>query len=459
VVTAIQYLIIFALLILAWVKLRRDFIGGLAFTVFITVLMPVDLRVSLPGALPELTIHRLVLIAAFAAWIKDGRAIGASLRAPLWPGFIFLAAVNFVSLCFTSIDFTTSLKRYIDVVVEIAAYYLLLTSSLKTYQDGIRILSAACAALLLVGIIAWCEKYTGVNPSHAIFPHLEADPDFQRMVESTFRQRILLGTGMSMGWPLALGLYFWHIGQPDRKRWPLFVIPVLIGACYFSQSRGPWLASAVAFAGLMLLGDNRLRRALALVAFAGGLLILFRPGVLDTVSGLSSATFQQDTHKGGTFLYRLELWRVAIDKISESPVSLLFGLGPGAGKESEIEWQLSYRNNAKQIQSWDNHFAYELFQYGLVGLFAICLLYAKAMAAMVSQYLQTSSHWRVLNATLLISCLVLLFMMTNVLIFVKNVNFLFWAIISASSTINPLHEECSTPLKSQDCLGERSVSA
>src|SRR5215831_6968190 len=79
------------------ILLSKDFILGLAYAVFLWVSMTTFLRISLPGALPELTLHRLLLIVVFISWLRTHRL--AELRAvPLAGCFGLWVLANFLSL-------------------------------------------------------------------------------------------------------------------------------------------------------------------------------------------------------------------------------------------------------------------------------------------------------------------------------------------------------------------------
>lgn len=106
----IEPIFICLLLYPIWAMARRNFMRAFAYSVFVCVSMPTFLRIQTGGAIPELTIHRLVLISLFINWIKiPGKRPLREI--PLFRAFCFWALVNAMSLLFTSIDFTDSLKQ------------------------------------------------------------------------------------------------------------------------------------------------------------------------------------------------------------------------------------------------------------------------------------------------------------------------------------------------------------
>ena len=446
---SLSILIVLALLVPLWVLLRRDFIKGLCYGVFLCVSMPTYLRIPLPGSLPQLTIYRLILITALFFWFRYRDPAQRLSQAPLFGAFCFWAVANLLSLLFTTGDFVASLKRYLDFVVEAALFFLLLVTSLRSRDDAMRVLRAACLGVALVAALAFIEKYTRFNPVNYLLSNAAADSGEENHagfgdVSATYQHRILLGTGMAMGWPLVVALM---LAAKDRRRRASFLwllLALVLAACYFGNSRGPWLAAALAGATLVILGGSAIRRKLMLVLVLALAVVLSRPGVYRMLVHDAQATADTDSFKGGTFRYRIELWKVAWAEISASPDRLLFGCGPGCGLDSTVDWKLSYRGGrAEEIWSWDNQMAYDLYQSGLLGLAASLTLYGSLLFALCRFWRNADSVAKPIVACLLASALAYEFMLSNVLMFTKPVNFLFWTIaaISYAIRLNPQSQE------------------
>jgi O-antigen ligase len=204
------------------------------------------------------------------------------------------------------------------------------------------------------------------------------------------------------------------------------------------------MAAGLAGATLVLLGGAAIRRKLVIVLVLALAVVLFRPGVYRMVVHDAEATADTDSFKGGTFRYRLELWKVAWAEISASPQRLLFGCGPGCGLNSTVDWHLSYRGGREEeIWSWDNQLAYDLYQSGLLGLAASLTLYGSLPFALFRFWRDADSPAKPIIACLLASALAYEFMLTNVLMFTKPVNFLFWTIAAISYAVgrNPQSQE------------------
>jgi hypothetical protein len=421
-------LTILAILFILWLVLRRDFVQGLSLAVFIWVSSTTLLRIELPGSLPALTIHRLMLITVTAVWLtKNGLARVSTIPLIGCFGFWFLA--NLISLLGTQIDFATSLKRFLDFVLEAFVFYVVASSSLENSDDALRVLRGAWLGLVVVAALAVIERHTGFNPVDRFIPGYEREEGSLRMILSTYQHRILLGTAMAMGVPLSFVIL-----QADRaagKRL-FFWIPVglLLTACYYGQSRGPWFGLILACGIMFLMGSIDVKKRLVVIGLVGALALLVRPGVIETLTHFAQDTVDTDSFKGGTARYRLELWRVAFHEVVKGPWELFFGYGPAAGSEIDVEWNLSYRGTRYVIDSWDNHFAYALFQWGFVGLVATLLLYLKPLGTFFHGWRRAWPANRDALICLFATAVILIWMMTNVLIFAKQLDYLFWTVIA-----------------------------
>jgi O-antigen ligase len=417
------------LAITLWRQLCKDFIGGLSFAVFVWVSMTTFLRISLGGVLPELTIHRLLLIVVIFAWSR--RHSFSEIRSiPLIGCFAFWIVANVLSLAGTQIDFIMSLKRFLDFVLELFAFYAVASTSLESQEDVRRVLKGAWLGLIFVAVLAVIERYTLFNPVDRFIPGYVREDVAWRDVLSTYQHRILLGTAMAMGVPLTFLLRRMHEGAGERFRytWPAAIL--FVATCYFAFSRGPWMSLILAAGIMFALGSPKTRKALSIIAVLAVFVMILRPGVLETLGGFAKDTADADSFKGGTFQYRLELWRVAWNQISSSAWRTLCGFGPGAGGAMQIQWDISYRGKTQTIESWDNHFAYSMFQGGIIGLLATLLLFFTAIKHLWKGWQRSPRELKDIYACLLATAMVQIFMMTNVLIFAKQLDYLFWAVIA-----------------------------
>ena len=438
-----------ALLVPLWYLLSREFIKGLAYAVFLCVSMPTALRIQMPGSLPQLTIYRLVLIVVFLFWLRHRDPGLKSSGAPLFGLFLFWGLTNLASVLCTTGDFVASLKRYLDFVVDAALFFFLLSTSLRHRDDALRILRAAWLGVTLVAALAFVEKYTGFNPVNYLASAGAEDLDqagtvFRGDVTATYQHRILLGTGMAMGWPLAVTLLQTPAGRSRRRVWLWLSVCLLLAGCYFGNSRGPWLAGALAGAVIALLAGAAARRKMAVLLVVALAVLVLKPGVLQSLTGSVAVTMDDQSFKAGTFQYRLELWKVAWAEISRSPVTFLVGRGPGSGLNSAVDWKLSYRGGQEmQISSWDNQLAYDLYQSGMVGFGSSLALYGAVLLMGYRSWREAGPDERGVRACLLAGLVAYVFMLSNVLMFTKPVNFLFWSVAATAYAfgLNPPERE------------------
>lgn len=417
-------LCILALLVPLWLRLRRDFIAGLSYAVVVLVACTTLLRIETPGALPELTIQRLIFLSLVVAWFRNPTR--RPIRSAMLSGWILIWAFFASISLLGAVDPIAGVKRYLESTFELFLFYFILATTLNTKSDALRILRSACLGLAIVAGLAIVEKYSGVN---VVDRFVAADPEVKllRDVRATYRHRILLGTGMAMGWPLALALI--RLAPTTlHRRLGWITLSALLASCYFSMSRGPWLAAMLAGLVLAAFGSSMVRKPLAIVAALSLAVLLLMPGVRGQLFRSASDTIDSSSFKGGTFQYRLELWVVAFEGIKDSPWRFLFGNGPAAGLNQKIEWQLSYRGKDYSIFSWDNDFAYALFQYGFLGLTATLIVYGSVAWKLLAAARRTSGIHRDLFVCLCASTLALFFMMSNVHIFARQLHYLFWTI-------------------------------
>lgn len=423
--------------------LRRDLIGGLCYGLFLCVSLPTYLRIETPGDLPEFTIQRVVLICLLAAALRNWNLHGRIVRLPLGRLFLFFIVANTISML-GSVSFAGCLKSYLDIAFEVAVLFLVMTSLVRRRADGLRVVRAIWLGLCLVAALAFLEKSAGISVTRSLFPAFEAQAGSTRDVVSTFPHRILLGTAMAMALPLGVAMVSIR-GISKRLRILGWVsVGGFLASNYFAMSRGPWLAAAGAGLTLAVLGGRTVRKAVCIIGIGCLIALAAHPGVVESLVGRAQQTVDEDSFKGGTFLYRFELWKIAAHEVTKSPWRFFFGYGPGAGTLVDIDWDLSYRNRVQTIQSWDNHFAYDLFQAGFVGLIATLAFYFGAARMIFAAWKRATGDNKELLACLLACAVVLLFMRTNVLIFAMQLEFLFWAAVSAAFAIGGLYSRVPT---------------
>lgn len=417
--------------------LTRDYKKGLSIVALLLVSLTSYLVVKTPGNLPNFTIHRLLLIILFIAWYDRKRLYNALPQSPFIFLLLLITITNFISLL-VSPDFTFSLKSYLSLIIEVFLFYIItittISSDTNTPEDVLGILSYICFGLGIVAFFAVIEKYTGFNPVDTYVPGYSRKYSMTNDVMSTYPHRILLGVAMAMGWPVALALY----DEGKRSRFKYWVLAILlISACYFSFSRGPYLATILAGLTMLILGSSRIKKRLVFI----GILVLFtlivKPGVWELLKNMHASTMDPNTLKGSSYEYRWELWRKAYAQVSKSTERSLFGYGPGTSHVLDLEGIVSYGDYGyiSSFWSWDNHYACCLLEGGFVGLGLVVILYTCVLCKLFSIWLSVHRRYKDIMAAIITSTTVMLFMMTNVYIFAPQLNYLFWTLVSVGITL------------------------
>jgi O-antigen ligase len=176
--------------------------------------------------------------------------------------------------------------------------------------------------------------------------------------------------------------------------------------------------------------------------------LIFRPGVWDTIHGRIEDTKNVNSFKGQTYQYRWELWGIAWKKISPDPMRTLFGFGPGATEHMAIETVLSYTGEVGKLWSWDNHYAATLVEGGLTGLGLLFLLYGTTIYGQWKLLRRAKGNNRTILAAILSGMLGLVFMMSNVAIFAPQLNYLYWTLTASGLAIGTM-PDVNIPLKSE----------
>ncbi|MFQ5769549.1 MAG: hypothetical protein ACE5HX_03365, partial [bacterium] len=143
------------------------------------------------------------MVLIFASILRSGTEL--ELKRIPYINLLALVALILLIPILVSVDFTTSVKEYLSFTFEVIFFYVVISNALESQNDGFRMLRYICFGLTLIACIAGIEKYTGFNPVDYI-PGYVRNPKTLRDVIATYPHRILLGSAMAMGWPLALSL-------------------------------------------------------------------------------------------------------------------------------------------------------------------------------------------------------------------------------------------------------------
>lgn len=425
-----QAFVILLLLLPLWALLYKQFILGVAFTTLLCVSVSPFLRVTLPGALPELTLHRAALISLLIFWLRQPNTIHRLREVPLRAWILLWLGIATISLLGT-VDFSYSLKRYLDLAFERFFFYFLLATSVCTVSDSRTVQRGVWFGLVIVAFLAICERHTGFNPVEIYLTGAEAW-EHRSDVTATYQHRILLGVGMAMAWPLSFALLRDSSTGPGFRKVIWGCTVAIFAASYFSMSRGPWVGTVVGAGVIWFLGSRRLRGYLVSIGSVAVVLLILNPGVVITLWNFAKDTADVSSFKGGSFMWRFELWRIAWDAVTVSPWRFLFGYGPASGHTLDLSWEWTFRDRETVVDSWDNQYAYYLFQTGIIGFLGILFLFYKLWKTLYHRWGKMELRDREVMTCILASIAILLFMMTNVLIFARQLDYLFWALVACA---------------------------
>lgn len=449
--TTVLFIIVSTLSALTYI-FYFDFKKGINTSIFLFIFLSPAIAIETGGGFPKFTIHRLILILLFIAWIMRFKPKLKELSSiPFISLLGLIAFTNFISL-WISVDFGFSLKGYLSFTIEVFIFYIIIATSIEGENDILNILKSIILSLSLVAIFALIEKYTRFNPINAILPGRERPLAAMHDVLSTFPHRILLGTALSMGWPVVFGLINYFSESHLKKILLWGAIVLLLSGCYLSNSRGPWLAIIISGGLVLFFSSSKTRMKIFLIGGFVLIGLLLSPGVWETISGRASATLQQGTFKGNTYLYRWELWRMAYEKISDSNIKTFFGYGPGTHEVMEIVGTLSYSGQEHEFGSWDNHYAAELLETGLLGLALLLFLDFSILREFYRVVKKNVLPYKDILTGIIASLLVMIFMKTNVQIFAPQLNYLFWTLVALGVALS----RCSNT-EFEDCAAELDV--
>ncbi len=404
----------------------NDYKKGVCLSVFVFILMNRFLSIE---SFINFTIFRLILILLTAIWIFKGPRDIKFSSIPVFKPIAFFLIVNLISVCISR-DIVFSIKTYLSVTFECILFYLIMITSLNDKDDVLMILSYSCYSLLIVATIAIIEKYSGINLADYLTPSRIRPRAGIGDVISTFPHRILLGTAMAMGFPVALALIGSFKNKPVKKSLFFICVILFLSSCYFASSRGPWIGVLIGGVLMFSLGTKQIKKKLLVVIILVCSIFIIKPGVKESILGKVNATLDTNSFKAGTYKYRWELWRVAYVEIKKSPIRFLFGYGPGSSEALHWEGELSYEDRFYNFESWDNHFAADLLETGFIGLFSLILLYISILKKLYAILLSTEDDKNII-AAIISSVIILIFMKTNVKIFAPQLNFYFWTLVSA----------------------------
>jgi O-antigen ligase len=381
-----------------------------------------------------LTVHRVILAVLMLLWLQGPRGRGVARRMPFVSILVVILGAHIVSalVSITPPELMvpeprgSSLKDCIAFAVEILLFYKVVGSTLTTPGAGLAALRALVYGLAAVAVVALIERYFRIILPVILFSHFRYLMDG---IQSTYPHRILLGYAMAMGMPVALSLL--DLAPTKRQKSMMWLVVVLTAvACFLADSRGGWIGMAIGGAISFLLGTARTRkRCLWVVALALATIVL-KQGIRDTIIDRYTETFDKGSYKEQSYSYRWKLWHVAFSEISKSPERMLFGYGGQSTQSMDLSKYFEHEAGGTAAKigftSWDNNYASDLIEYGVVGLGLEIILFVCILIGLLRRWRDAKGAMRGVLGGLIAVCVIFLFAMSNVYIFSAQLKFVFW---------------------------------
>jgi len=422
--------------------LKRDYHAGLALCVGLMVSMPDYLRLSFGGGIPELTIHRLLLIVLLLFWVSVSRQVPSRPAAPFLRGLFILGATQLMSLLL-SVYFSGSVKSFLAFALEIVLFFMIVSTSLREREVILKVLSAVAVALGVVAVIAGIERRWEINLSQYLV--LGNGDVNSEDITSTYPHRIVLGYAMAMVVPVILAV---KDQEPRKKKrlvlWCLLLLA--IAGCYFSNSRGPWSGLIIGTAPLIIFGSRDTKRVFVMFALLAVLVLAVRPGVRETLTAaIGSLTDKdEDSVKGNSYQYRWRLWHVAFAEIKKSPERMLFGYGGLSTETMDLSDYFERGTGGNTaltgFTSWDNQLACDLIELGFVGLAVEAGLYLGVLGTLVVIWFRSPAMDKSILLAIISACTIYLYAQSNVYLFSPQLKCLFWGLAACGLRLGQLKQ-------------------
>jgi hypothetical protein len=431
----VNYILIIAILSIIIVSLWKDFQRGVCTATLFLISLSPRLAIVMPGEIFSFTIQRMIIIVLFVSYIFQREKGDGHHDIPCLKYILVVGASYFLSVLLSN-DFRFSIVQYLAMTVDVYIYYLIACLSIKSKESANIMLKYVVYAITITSLISFVEKYTGFNPvDYIVFEYIR-NPKYGHDILSTFPHRILMGTAAAMGVPLAMSYKEYLQKSNIRSKWLWIAMALMISSCFFSYSRGPWIGLIIGCLILFIIGSSYSRKIIGILIVLSLVVFIIRPGAWETIYHRGVDTVDTSTFKHGTFEYRLELWRVAIQEVTKTVRTALFGFGLGAGDFMIFDRTLSYSGKSVEIWSWDNEYALRLLETGAIGLFCTIIMYVMIIKKLFVERNNIRQDYSYIVSGIIASVSIMLFMMTNVHIFAVQLHYLFWSLVAIGLKIN-----------------------
>lgn len=422
----------------ALIQFHLDYYKGMYFTLFCLILMPSNIAIDIGDALPSLTIHRILLSILIVNWFSNKELDKHIMSIPFIKPLIAVAA-SFAMSCAATSNILVSFKQYLFFLFEAFIFFIVIQTSIRDKSVMNNVIKAVNYALLGAALIGIWQKITGFNPTY-LFGYIKqyafedikniGDPD---LIESTYFHAILFGVACGCG--LILNLLMLDDSNSPRKNLFHWISVFIMGsALFFSNKRGPWLATMMVATVMGLFYKKTLIKKGILITVVVLSVLVMRPGIYQSIMNKYEGTLDASSLEGSSYRWRFTVLHMATSYISNANVvHFLFGFGQGM--HGFLDHGLVWLSTGRfvELESWDMEFAVILFENGIVGILLLFSLYTIVLSKSTFAYLRGETE----GDTILIaisSLMILFFVKTNVKIFAVQLvyyEYLNFAIASA----------------------------
>lgn len=410
------------LVTLCSVALRKGFEHALPAAAFFLVLAPEESKLPLPG-LFDITTQRVVILTMIVLYIilKGGAAAGRAKLPMKWA--LIVMCMWWTMSTIGSIAVTDSLKGLLSLVLDYILVYCIFAKSISSTEMVKKILLGIVSAVIVCSVFGMFEAYADWSVI-SLFPSMQhrfsasgglyVDQARGVRVQSTFGHPILFGSALAMTIPMAL--YFASIAERRAQKWLLWCGILLMFACIFkTSSRGPWLALGLSFVPVVIYGGAKIRRYVATIVLLAIIVVVVRPGVLETLWNDYVSTTDSHSYQGESYQYRYVLYGLVIQELDADIAHALLGYGPQSFPSLHLVGVINGRTMA--FASCDSSFAALLIETGYVGFVIVVGILGMGLLRAISTFRSLSPP----DNQVCLMCSVTLgafyFEMTNVAIF------------------------------------------
>lgn len=372
---------ILAVAIMVFANQRKGFRYILPLAAFLLISFPEESKVSI-GGLFDVTTQRVVILTLLVLSILSKKQGNVGPRQLPMKSAIIAMTLWWMLSSANSIVFTDSLKALLSLVLDYLVVYVIFARYVPDVDTVLRILFGTAAGVIVCSLFGTLEAYAQWSVV-SLFPaeihrfgtsgSLYIDEARGLRVQSTFGHPILFGSALAMAIPITLHLI--SVAKKRGEKIFLWTGILLMFTCIFkTSSRGPWMALAFSLMLLLIFGQRKVRRYIAVICLLAISVLVVRPGVGETIWNDYVSTMDEHSYQGESYQYRYQLYSLVVQKLDESFDRALWGYGPQSFPYLHLTGELNGRTMT--FASCDSSFAALLVETGYIGLLIVASLLA-----------------------------------------------------------------------------------